>query len=297
MMNEVVTGRYAWRLSRLLGDALHASINDPTCEAQKAAQNQIYASNKAVCETAKAAQNAEYATVKAGCEASKAGQDAIYKANMVPCETEKAANNVNYAHLKLMCESAKTGGKYACEVYKAHAQLACLTTNMFNGDLFGPSEVNLVKRAMNSNPMLPDFGDLKPTVVHGGPAGEAQLLAGTQVRIGASYDRDNVGDDLNLIIELLMSEIRFPTLVSKNAVHEYAVQRQNSYGSYMGEYRSHFGDDCTDEKGRITTGIAAGWKPDVSPVFGAIRWYERPCTGANPQLATLYSVIVAHFIR
>lgn len=271
--------------------------NDPFCEGAKAAQNKIYEGNKLACEAAKAGQNAGYATAKASCEASKTAQNSIYKANMAPCEAGKAAQNAAYAHVKLACETAKTGGKYACELYKAAAQAACLASNIFNGDLFGPAEVNLFMRALNHNPVIPDPYFMTPSVVQGGIAGDALLLAGTHLRVGASYDRDNVGDDLNHIVELLMSEIRYPTAISMNAVHEYAVQRQPSYGSYLGEYFAHFGDDCTSQAARINSGIAQGWKADASPVYGAVRWYHRSCTGGNPGLATLYEPILAHYIR
>jgi hypothetical protein len=277
--------------------------NDPLCEGAKAAQNKIYDGNKAACELAKATQNTGYAAGKASCEASKAAQNEIYKANMAPCEAAKGAQNAAYVHLKLSCETAKSGGKYACEAYKATAQAACLMSNVFNGDLFGPAEINLFMRALKHNPLLPDPYFIIPSIssvprmVLGGMAGETFLLAGTHIRIGASYNPDDVGDDLNLIVELLISKLRFPSAVSANAVHEYAVQRQHSYGSYLEAYSAHYGADCTDQANRINTGVAQGWKPEVSAVYGAARWYHRACSGGNPGLAALYGPILAYYIR
>jgi len=152
-------------------------------------------------------------------------------------------------------------------------------------------------RALGHNPAIPDPYFTTPSVVQGGLVGDLELLAGTHLRVGASYDRDDVGDDLNHIVQLLISEVRFPSPISANAVHEYAVQRQYSYGSYLGAYFAHFGNDCTEQSTRIKAGIADGWKPDASPVYGAVRWYHRSCTGANPGLALLYEPIIAHYIR
>lgn len=51
----------------------------------------------------------------------------------------------------------------------------------------------------------------------------------------------------------------------------------------------------TDITARIKAGIAAGWKPDASSVYGAIKWYHRPAAGANPLLAKLYDPIIAYY--
>jgi hypothetical protein len=81
---------------------LGAEINDPGCEALKAAQNKIYDANRAACEGAKAAQNVLYAgqvvacqadagRLKGECETAKGAQNAIFSAKKLACETGKEA--------------------------------------------------------------------------------------------------------------------------------------------------------------------------------------------------------------
>ena len=161
--------------------------NDPFCEGAKAAQNKIYEGNKLACEAAKAGQNAGYATAKASCEASKAAQNSIYKANMAPCEAGKAAQNAAYAHVKLHVKRPKRAANTHARLIR-RLQAACLASNIFNGDLFGPAGVNLFMRALNHNPGYPTLL-MTPSVVQGGIAGDALLLAGTHLRVGESYDR------------------------------------------------------------------------------------------------------------
>jgi hypothetical protein len=83
--------------------------NDPFCEAAKAAQNGIYAGEKAACESAKAAQNAAYAGEKAGCESAKGAQNTAYAAEKATCEAQKATE-------KLDCERIKSQERLACEL-------------------------------------------------------------------------------------------------------------------------------------------------------------------------------------
>ncbi|MGF6790161.1 hypothetical protein [Paraburkholderia sp. 35.1] len=274
--------------------------NDPLCEIAKAGQNKIYDATGAACEAAKAAQNTAYQTAKATCEAEKASQNAGYAGAKASCESGKAAQNALYKADKAACESAKTGKKYACEVDKQAAYQSCRLTNVFSGDIIGPSTTNLFRRALNQDPMVPDINNLLPsTIVQSGAQGEAELLANTIIRIRASHlDPDDVGDDLNHIVHLIMAKLRYPTLVSDAAVHQYAALRANSYGSYLGTYYAHPHDaDMADVKQRIVAGIASGWAPDVSAPYGAVRWYHLPSFGANPQLATLYSVIIDMYIK
>jgi hypothetical protein len=96
---------------------------------------------------------------------------------------------------------------------------------------------------------------------------------------------------------MLMSRLRFPTPTSTAAITVYAQNRPPSYGSYFVEYYRHYGDDGTDIKNRMDAGIAGGWGRDVSGPFGAVRWYHRAATGANPALAELYGPIIEAYIK
>lgn len=72
--------------------------NDPTCEVQKAAQNQIYDANQAACEVAKEAEVAGYQGEFAACQAD--GQRL-----RAQCESEKAAQNAAYTIQRQTCEA------------------------------------------------------------------------------------------------------------------------------------------------------------------------------------------------
>jgi hypothetical protein len=276
-------------------------INDPACESAKAAQNAAYSTAKASCETAKTSQNALYAAAKTGCETAKAAQNALYASSKAACESAKATQNAFYASQKLACETGKTSGKYACEGQKQLDYQLCRTTNVHSGDIIGPMTVNLFWRALGKNPILPNSNELAsdPSLVGGGLPGEAELLLNAHLRVAAAQDRNNVGDDLNLIVKLLMATLRFPSPLSLEATQVYATQRPPSYGSYLGSYYTKYGNDMTDWQNRMDAGIAGGWAVDagISAPFGAVRWYHRPATGANPQLAELYSVIIKRFIK
>jgi hypothetical protein len=311
-------------------------VNDPICEAAKAAQNVAYEAARDACEVGKAGQNVAYKAAHDECEAQKAGQNAAYKVAHDSCEAEKAGQNLaykaehdsceagkasqNFAYktehdaceagkagqnisYKIehdLCEIAKSGGKAACEVQKAVDQALCEMTNVHSGDLIGPATVNLFRRALDENPILPVSGELRlpPVNIGSGPLGEAELAVNAGLRIAAGQkSRDDTGDDLNLIVQMLMAKLRFPTAVSNAATSFYAANRPLSYGSYLGAYYAHYGEDATEMASRMEAGIAAGWAPDATGPFGAVRWYHRPATGANPQLAELYDPIIAAFIK
>jgi hypothetical protein len=174
-----------------------------------------------------------------------------------------------------------------------------MVSNVHSGDLITPATVNLFRRAMNESPLIPISTalTLPPVNIGTGQLGESELAINAGIRIAASKNKDDVGDDLNLIVLMLMSKLRFPSPVSSVAVAGYAHNRSLSYGSYLGAYYQHYGDDTTDMQGRIAAGIVNGWAPDASGPFGAVRWYHRAATGANPQLAELYSVIVDAYIK
>lgn len=162
------------------------------------------------------------------------------------------------------------------------------------GNVVKPDLINLYRRSINEDPMLASDGN--------GPFGEADLAANTALTfVPFAKDRDSVGDDLNLMIMLLMSILRHPSTVSGASSRSYASQRLVSYGSYLGKYRAMYGVNNSISKeamiGLIEKGIAEGWVPDADtpPALGAARWYHREETGANPRLAELYAPIIRKY--
>lgn len=297
---EVDKGRYRVQCEgeKAAQNAAYKAQHD-ACELEKATQNAGYKAEHDTCEIAKAGQNAAYKAEHDACEVSKAGQNAAYKVEHDACEAGKAAQNLAYKAEHDLCEVAKAGGKAACEAQKALDQAACMLTNVHSGDLVGPAAVNLFRRAMDESPLVPLSAQLPlpPLYVGSGPFGEAELAANVGIRMAAGgRDRDDTGDDLNLIVMLAMAKLRHGTPVSQGATTAYR-QRPLSFGSFLGAYGQAYGDDPTDMTVRIADGIRAGWAPDASGPYGAVRWYHRPWTGANPQLAELYREIIDDWLR
>ena len=229
--------------------------NDPACEIAKAAQNAIYKANKDACEAAKAAQNLIYAGNKAACEAAKATQNAIYKAEKDACEVAKAAE------------------KAACEVQKSIDLNVCRLNNVHSGDFVGPATENLFSRAMNQS------------LAHS--LGEPELLANALLRVSLGSNRDDTGDDLNLIVMLVMSELRSPTAISRQAVAAYARLRPFSFGSSLRTYRAlyrielphrpyrHEDANRRRDQAGLETGCAARqWRGAMVSPSGD-RWHSR----------------------
>jgi hypothetical protein len=133
------------------------------------------------------------------------------------------------------------------------------------------------------------------------PTTEGDLILYTNsVNIVAKTNPDDVGDDLNHIINLLMAHFFSPSDTSERALFLYAKNRPISYGCYLGQYRAKYGRDLHTPKEvmiqRIQAGIASGWQPDCPRVLGALRWYFRYEEKGNPQLAELYAPIVERFL-
>ena len=253
-------------------------VNDPVCESAKAAQNVAYKAEHDACEAAKGAQNVLYKGEHDACEAAKASQNAAYKADHDKCELEKGAQNVAYkaehdacelakatqnAAYKAEhdgCELAKAGKKAACEAQKALDQTTRMVPNVHSGDLIGPAAVNLFRRALNEDPAsLTSALALPPANVGAGPLGDAELGVNAALRVAASTrDKDDTGDDLNLMVMMVMAKLRFPTLLTNTVITQYAQGRALSYGSYLGAYYAVYGEDPTDMKARMDAGIAGG---------------------------------------
>jgi hypothetical protein len=155
-----------------------------------------------------------------------------------------------------------------------------------NGDVIGPDHQNLFLRALGRTPSK---------------LGDQHLVAGVAVRLAlAAKNRDDVGDDLNLVVLLVQSAVCSPSSHAASARRSYARHRPHSYGSYLGSYRAAHGTDLTvsgeEMRRRMDDGIERGWRPDASAVQGALRWYFRAETGGNPCLADLYEPIVQKWL-
>jgi hypothetical protein len=169
---------------------------------------------------------------------------------------------------------------------------------LYTGDIVGPSVINLFRRAWGDDPMRAADGN--------GRWGEAELATNVGLRLeGVLKDRDDTGNDLNLIVMLLQSLISFPSVVSTRAANLYAKNRLVSYGSFVDAYWRRYGADVLEMgalsatvRRELDNGIGpGGWSTDASRVFGAVRWYHRKGTGANPQLAELYRPIVKAYLE
>jgi hypothetical protein len=138
-------------------------INDPVCEASKAAQNAAYQASKAACEaqksvdklscerakqqacpSAKIAPNSTGTAVKCSsertCDVSRScplqedtrscGHDvAGAHVNDPVCESAKAAQNALYRASKASCEAQKSAANAECESMKEQERLACTKEN------------------------------------------------------------------------------------------------------------------------------------------------------------------------
>jgi hypothetical protein len=212
---------------------------------------------------------------------------------------------------------------------------------VYTGDIVGPATINFYRRALNQDPMTAEDGN--------GPNGERELGVNVALRLEAAKDKNDTGDDLNLIVMLLLAWLRHPNtnplgmpplpilpslpdlpkpLVDRLGMPDWRVaplpspsalsawlpsaitterllraykQRPLSYGSYLGTCRKHCGGDLgnvTDSARKcMDDGIRGGWQPESKAVLGAIRWYHREETGANPALATLYEPIVHKYLE
>jgi hypothetical protein len=83
---------------------------------------------------------------------------------------------------------------------------------IYTGDDVSPVTINLFRRSPGENRMTASDNN--------GPRGEEELAANAGLRCpGYLTDRDDTDDDLNLIVMLLMSIVRFPTPVSAGVVN------------------------------------------------------------------------------
>jgi len=244
---------------------------------------------------------------KLDCERLKAQEDVACGILTDACEIAKATQNALYIAEKAKCEADKIADHILCLAQKEAGVIR------YTGDLLFPMTYNLFIRSgvvpITVYPVT--LGAVSPA---GFVAGEVNLEAEIAIRnIKASTNRDDVGDDLNDIVMLLISRLRGPTPISEGAIVTYKT-RDSSFGSYFETYCAAYGPvdtcaagctpdtcSCTDNSllvGRITEGIRnGGWTPNVFAPYGAVRWYHRAITGANPKLATLYEPIIGSFLE
>jgi len=135
------------------------------------------------------------------------------------------------------------------------------------------------------------------------------LLAAVQARIGIARIKgmDDVGDDLNMVVTLLLAAIRKPNAGVDKVREYYAKNMPDNYGMFLGSYRQQYGTDWDgkisqeDMQHLMDTGIKKGgtngWKPDCPRILGALRWYFRAESGGCPGLAELYEPIVKKWFQ
>jgi hypothetical protein len=153
-------------------------------------------------------------------------------------------------------------------------------------DVLGPDLVNLYRRAWGEAP---------------DPSGDKALALGVADRLRqANQNPEDVGDDLNLIVQLLMAKVCAPSADTELAITAYAKNRAVCAGCYLSHYRAaNRGNFTADEKTMIKDirkGVARGWKTDCPRVLGALRWYFRAESGGCSTLAELYEPMVNRWL-
>jgi len=119
--------------------------------------------------------------------------------------------------------------------------------------------------------------------------------------LGKKEDMDDVGDDLNLIMQLALAALPGRRGEKVKAIRaRYSHDRPKNYGVYLSSYRKAFPGDLTASKelmvSRIDQGIKnAGWKPDCPNVLGALKWYFREESGGGPGMVALYKPIIEKY--
>lgn len=252
------------------------------------------------------------ATKKIDCERLKAQEDAACRTAELGCTVGKEAQNSLYAGEAAACVLQRTADLTVCMAARETGVL------LFTGDPLPPMTYNLFVRAgVVPITIFPVTATAVSPV--GLAAGETWLKESVDfIRHRAEGDRDYVDQDMNTIAMLLMSRLKLSTPISEAAIASYR-SRAHSYGSYFEKYCQVYGPlllhkDCapgdslcctTKEclnaqlEDRIKAGIASGWPPDgpgLGP-YGAVRWYNRWSTKANPRLALLYGPIINSLMK
>jgi hypothetical protein len=153
-----------------------------------------------------------------------------------------------------------------------------------NGDSGGPDHQNLFWRARRTG-QIEAFGEF--------------LLAGMVESIAArgAANPDDVGDDLNFIVNLAAATHWRPTKTSEAAICEYVRTRPINYGCYLEQYRVLYKDlrkqgDVEGMADRIRRIRQSNPTPECHPIIGALRWYFRAEEGAPWGPAALYEQVI-----
>lgn len=104
--------------------------------------------------------------------------------------------------------------------------------------------------------------------------GDLQLLLSVLVRCLKARNPDDVGDDWNLLALVLQAQYSLPTPISFIARKLYKWFRPKSFGSGMA---------TTEDRRDI---------PYDQPIYDALRWYVRPESGGNPEVAWVYRELI-----
>jgi hypothetical protein len=232
------------------------------------------------------------------------------------------------------CSQSDAVARAACMAQKAADLNTCQTKKLsgvlrFTGDPLPPMAYNLFVRA-GVNPTGISPVTRKAVSADGFTAGEVYLKgsidvlrhqATGEVPCGSQSVPDKldcVDQDMNTMVMLWMSRYTRSTAISEAAIASYR-SRAHSYGSYFGAYCAAFGPLATKERcasgdrtccedkrclndllfDRMKAGIATGWAPDGAGIgpYGAVRWYQRWTTGANPGLAVLWEPIFQDVLK
>ena len=263
---------------------------------------------------------------KVGCEGAKLAANAAWSTR---CNLAKGAENDWRRAQKVSCDVKESAVVALCKANKLAAKLLCEAGKHHEGDLILPSTRNLFHRAG----MLAGVPDLIPGISL--EEGDAHLLINAELRKNPKFTnqaleamnkftdklnqvfggkpmedkatdpRDDVGNDLNLIVELIIANLSADTVISEHATREY-WSRPASYGSQILQYYetlpANFPNVAgaagfTNMAGIIAQHMSDGsWQPEAAGPVGAVRWYHRTANNANSALAELYVPVLNNFL-
>ena len=200
------------------------------------------------------------------------------------------------------CIDTRTAAKTTCEIEKIAEYQTCIKTNYLNNEPMGPATTNMYRRALGHPPSIPDISERSSIVLPPLPAeaGELELATDSKVIVAKALAKgsDEVDEDLNHIVTLVMSRVRFPTPESQTALFEYVQLRRYTWGSYFDEFYKRYGNDLTDADNRLIAGATVQqWPRTGTPAYGAVRWYHRPSQGANPQLVEVWKPLIDYYLH
>lgn len=163
-------------------------------------------------------------------------------------------------------------------------------------DVGGPDHQNLFVRALRAQHSNLEMQGIESF-------GEFLLAAMVWSLVArGTNDPDDVGDDLNFVVNLAAASQWNPTVTSGEAICEYVRTRPVNYGCFLTRYRQKY---ATENKlmfdkdtmvGRIRMLMRQDPTPDCHPIIGALRWYFRTETGAPWAPAAIWEPIVRRLL-